>query len=463
MSKLLQTFSPIDGSVYVERPWASSVEIAAALERAEAARGKWKGVPVAERVAITRRAIAAFAAREAQLAEELCWMMGRPIRYAPGEIRGFVERATWMADIAEDALADIRLPDKPGFIRMIRREPLGLALVIAPWNYPYLTAVNAVVPALLAGNCVLLKHSAQTPLCAERMVEAFAEAGLPAGVLQYLHLTHGDTEQLIQAEPVRHVAFTGSVAGGAMVERAAAGRFISTGLELGGKDPAYVRADANLAHAVETAIDGAFFNSGQSCCGIERIYVHADLFDDFVEQAVALVGQYRLGRSDDPETTLGPLVRAEAAEFVRAQIREAVGQGARAHLDPTAFARDEPGSAYLAPQVLTGVHHGMRVMSEESFGPVVGIQKVRDDEEALALMNDSPYGLTAAIFSQDEAVALALADRVQAGTVFLNRCDYLDPALAWTGVKQSGRGCTLSRVGYEHLTRPKSFHFKTSL
>ncbi|MFZ6044696.1 aldehyde dehydrogenase family protein [Pseudomonas sp. CR3202] len=463
MSKLLQTISPIDGSVYVERPWAAAADVSVALERAEAVRLAWKGTPVAERVAITRRAVAAFAAREAQLAEELCWMMGRPIRYAPGEIRGFVERASYMADIAEEALADIQLPGRPGFTRLIRREPLGLALVIAPWNYPYLTAVNAVVPALLAGNCVLLKHSAQTPLCAERMVEAFTEAGLPAGVLQYLHLTHADTERLIQAEPVKHVAFTGSVAGGAMVERAVAGRFISSGLELGGKDPAYVRADADLAHAVETAIDGAFFNSGQSCCGIERIYVHADLFDAFVEQAVALVGQYRLGRSDDPETTLGPLVRAEAAEFVRGQIREAVGQGARPHLDVAAFPLDHTGSAYLAPQVLTEVHHGMRVMTEESFGPVVGIQKVRDDEEALALMNDSAYGLTAAIFSQDEQGALALADRVDAGTVFLNRCDYLDPALAWTGVKQSGRGCTLSRVGYEHLTRPKSFHFKTRL
>ncbi|MDH4612540.1 aldehyde dehydrogenase family protein [Pseudomonas sp. BN102] len=463
MSKLLQTISPIDGSVYVERPWALAAEVAAALARAESARGAWKGTPVSERVAITRRAISAFAAREAQLAEELCWMMGRPIRYAPGEVRGFIERASYMADIAEEALADIHLPDKPGFTRLIRREPLGLALVIAPWNYPYLTAVNAVVPALLAGNCVLLKHSAQTPLCAERMVEAFAEAGLPPGVLQFLHLTHDYTERLIQAPEVRHVAFTGSVAGGAMVERAAAGRFISSGLELGGKDPAYVRADADLGHAVETAIDGAFFNSGQSCCGIERIYVHADLFDAFVEQAVALVGQYRLGRSDDPETTLGPLVRAEAAEFVRGQISEALGQGARAHLDPAAFPLDRPGSAYLAPQVLTNVHHGMRVMSEESFGPVVGIQLVHDDAEALALMNDSPYGLTAAIFSQDEAAALQLADRVEAGTVFLNRCDYLDPALAWTGVKQSGRGCSLSRVGFEHLTRPKSFHFKTSL
>ena len=462
MSKL-QCISPIDGSLYVERDLASASEIKAALAKAERAQQAWKHTPLAERVAIARRAIAAFAAREDQLAEELCWMMGRPIRYAAGEIRGFVERASYMADIAESALADIRLPDKPGFTRFIRREPLGVALVIAPWNYPYLTAVNAVMPALLAGNAVLLKHSAQTPLCAERMVAAFAEAGLPDGVFQYLHLSHANTEQLIQAPAIQHVSFTGSVPGGAMVERAAAGRFISVGLELGGKDPAYVRADADLRHAVETSIDGAFFNSGQSCCGIERIYVHESLFEAFVEQAVALVKQYKLGRSDDPETTLGPLVRAEAADFVRRQISEAVAQGAFAHIDPTRFALDRPGSAYLAPQVLTDVYHGMRVMTEESFGPVVGIQKVKDDEEALALMNDSEFGLTAAIFSRDVDAALALAERVEAGTVFLNRCDYLDPALAWTGVKHSGRGCSLSSIGYEHLTRPKSFHFKTTL
>lgn len=462
MSKL-QCISPIDGSVYVERRLASNPEIQAALARAELAQQTWKRTPLSERIAIGRRAIAAFTARESQLAEELCWMMGRPIRYAAGEIRGFVERASHMADIAEGSLADIRLPDKPGFTRFIRREPLGVALVIAPWNYPYLTAVNAVLPALLAGNAVLLKHSAQTPLCAERMVEAFAEAGLPEGVFQYLHLSHGDTEALIQAPSIAHVAFTGSVPGGAMVERAAAGRFISVGLELGGKDPAYVRADADLQHAVETAIDGAFFNSGQSCCGIERIYVHESLFDEFVERAVALVRQYRLGRSDDPETTLGPLVRSDAADFVRGQIAEAVAQGAKAHIDPAEFPLDAPGTPYLAPQVLTGVHHGMRVMTEESFGPVVGIQKVASDEEALALMNDSEFGLTAAIFSRDVDAAMALADRVEAGTVFLNRCDYLDPGLAWTGVKHSGRGCTLSQVGYEQLTRPKSFHFKTQL
>lgn len=463
MSKQLQCISPIDGSVYVERPLASTSEIAMALAKAEQAQKVWKHTTLAERVSIARKAIAVFAAKENQLAEELCWMMGRPIRYAGGEIRGFVERASHMADIAESALADIQLPDKPGFIRFIRREPLGVALVIAPWNYPYLTAVNAVLPALLAGNAVLLKHSAQTPLCAERMVEAFAEAGLPDGVFQYLHLSHADTEQLIKAPAVQHVAFTGSVPGGAMVERAAAGRFIGKGLELGGKDPAYVRADADLAHAVETSIDGAFFNSGQSCCGIERIYVHETLYEAFVEQAVALVKQYKLGRSDDPDTTLGPLVRSDAADFVREQVAEAVAQGALTHIDPDEFPLDQPGSAYLAPQVLTNVHHGMRVMTEESFGPVVGIQKVKDDEEALALMNDSEFGLTAAIFSRDVEAALALADRVEAGTVFLNRCDYLDPGLAWTGVKNSGHGCSLSSVGYEHLTRPKSFHFKTQL
>ena len=462
MSKL-HCISPIDGSLYVERHLASNPEILAALVGAEQAQQRWKRTPLAERVAIGRRAIAAFAAKESQLAEELCWMMGRPIRFAAGEIRGFVERASYMADIAASALADIQLPDQPGFTRFIRREPLGVALVIAPWNYPYLTAVNAVLPALLAGNAVLLKHSAQTPLCAERMVEAFQEAGLPDGVFQYLHLTHGQTEQLIRSPSINHVAFTGSVSGGYRVERAAAGRFIGVGLELGGKDPAYVRFDADLAHAVATSIDGAFFNSGQSCCAIERIYVHEALYDAFVEQAVALVKQYQLGRPDDPDTTLGPLVSAAAADFVRGQVNDAIREGAVAHLVPAHFALDKPGTPYLAPQVLTNVHHGMRVMVEESFGPVVGIQKVKDDEEALTLMNDSEFGLTAAIFSRDVEAALALAERVEAGTVFLNRCDYLDPALAWTGVKHSGRGCTLSRVGYEQLTRPKSFHFKTQL
>lgn len=458
----LQCLSPIDNSIYVERPLATHDQIRCALDAASGAQPAWRHTPLAERVAIVRQAVNLLIDRKDKLGEELCWMMGRPIRCASGEILGFAERATYMADIAESALADIQLPDKPGYTRFIRREALGVSLVIAPWNYPYFTAVNAVVPSLLAGNSVILKHSAQTPLCAERMVEAFAEAGLPAGVFQYLHLSHGDVEQLVRAPEIHHIAFTGSVAAGTAVERAAAGRFIPVGLELGGVDPAYVRADADLPQAVASVVDGAYFNSGQSCCGIERAYVHESLFDEFVERAAALLRDYRLGRPDDPDTNLGPLVRAEAADFVRGQIDEAVAAGAVAHIDTGAFSLDRRGTPYMAPQLLTNVDSSMRVMREESFGPVLGVQKVRDDSEALALINDSDFGLTAAIYSRDEQAAMALADAIETGTVFLNRCDYLDPALAWTGIKHSGRGCTLSSVGYEHVTRPKSFHFKST-
>lgn len=460
MSSMQQTLSPVDDSLYVERAHASKDSIDAATAQAVKAQAAWKRVPLPERQAICRRAVEAFVSKSEVIAEELCWQMGRPIRYAAGEVSGFEERASYMIEVAEEALARTDVGDKPGFRRYIQREPLGLVFVIAPWNYPYLTAINAIMPAILAGNAVLLKHSAQTPLCAERIVEAFQSAGLPEGVIQYLHLTHADTERLIQSPSIDYVAFTGSVPGGTMVERAAAGRFIGVGLELGGKDPAYVRADAALDAAVETTMDGAFFNSGQSCCGVERIYVHESVYDTFVAKAVDLVKQYKLGRPDDPETTLGPLVRASAADFVRGQINEALAQGAVANIDPDDFPMDKEGTAYMAPQILTNVNHSMRVMTEESFGPVVGIQKVSSDEEATALMNDSEFGLTASIFTADIDTGIALGEKVYTGTFFVNRCDYLDPALAWSGVKNSGRGCTLSKFGYESLTRPKSFHIK---
>ncbi len=455
--------SPVDGETYVERPYADHADIDAALAAANAAGSAWRATPVAERAALVERAADIFVARKAELAEELTWQMGRPIRFGPGEIAGFEERARYMAAIAPEALAPVTPAPKSGFTRYIRREPIGQVFVIAPWNYPYLTAVNAVVPALLAGNTVLLKHSAQTPLCAERFVQAFREAGLPDGVFQYLHLDHDDTARLVRAPEVGFVAFTGSVPGGRIVEQAAAGLFKGMGLELGGKDPAYVRADADLDHAIAGVIDGAYFNSGQSCCGIERIYVHRDIYDAFVEGAVALVNDYRLGPPQEEATTLGPLVRAEAADFVRGQIAEAVEQGAVAHIDADRFGHDAPGSPYMAPQLLTGVSHAMRVMTEESFGPVVGVQPVDSDEEAISLMNDSEFGLTACVFTRDAAAAEAIGAAVDTGTFFMNRCDYLDPALAWTGVRNSGRGCTLSSIGFEQLTRPKSFHLKTEL
>ncbi len=458
-----KTYSPIDGSLYVEREHADAQTIDTAVAKATAAQKEWKKVPLAKRQAMCRKAVDAFVANKDAIAEELTWQMGRPIRYTAGEVAGVDERASYMIDAAEEALAPIDIAEKPGFTRYIKREALGVVFVIAPWNYPYLTAINAIMPAILAGNVVLLKHSAQTPLCAERFFEAFESAGFPEGVFQYLHLSHDNTETLIANPAIDYVAFTGSVPGGAMVERAAAGRFIGVGLELGGKDPAYVRADADIDNAVETTVDGAFFNSGQSCCGVERIYVDESIYDEFVEKAVALVNQYTLGRSDDPEVTLGPVVRASAAEFVRGQVAEAIEQGAIAHIDAANFPMAKADSAYIAPQVLTNVNHSMRVMTEESFGPVVGIQKVSGDEEAITLMNDSDFGLTASIFTADIDTGIHLGEQINTGTFFLNRCDYLDPALAWTGVKNSGRGCTLSTLGYESLTRPKSFHLKTEV
>ena len=457
---LQRTISPIDDSVYVERELATGKTIDEALDRARKAQREWRHVPVTARAEILGRFCDAFEQRRDAVAQELAWQMGRPVRYGPNEVRGTLERARHMIAIAPDALADIHVGPKEGFVRFLRREPLGVVFTVAAWNYPYLIAVNSVVPALRAGNVVVLKHSAQTPLCAETFAACMREAGLPQGCFQVLHLSHDDTLRVVADPRVDFVAFTGSVAGGHAIQRAAAERFIGTGLELGGCDPAYVRHDANLAHAVENLVDGAYFNSGQSCCGIQRVYVHEQAYDAFVERWVDLTRKYVLGSPLDTETTLGPVVRASAAEEIRRQLAASVSLGARSPIAEQEFEASRAGTPYVAPAVLLDVDHGMPVMRDEIFGPVAGIMKVRSDEEAIALMNDSPFGLTASIWTEDEQAALSIGDEVQTGTWFMNRCDYLDPALAWVGVKDSGRGCTLSSIGYEHLTRPKSFHLR---
>ena len=456
-----QTISPIDGSIYAEYELASAQDVEAALQRGADAQRNWKRVPVAERASICRRMVSLMVERADELATELTWQIGRPIAHTPFEIRrGFQERASYMIDIAPAVLADVGVEPREGFQRFIRREPLGVVLVLAPWNYPYLTSVNAVIPAILAGNSVILKMAQQTPLVSERYAEAFAEAGLPRGVFQYLHASHDHVAQMVGDRRVAFVSFTGSVAGGHAVQQAASKRFISANLELGGKDPAYVRADAPLEATIENLVDGAYFNAGQSCCAVERIYVHRDVYREFVDGFVALTRQYRLGNPLNRDTTLGPMVRTSAAAFVRDQIKEAEQQGARSLIDPRAFPADVVGTPYLAPQVLVNTDHRMRVMTEETFGPVVGLMEVKDDDEAVGLMNDSRYGLTASIWTSDVEAAIRIGDRVETGTWFLNRCDYLDPALAWTGVKDSGRGCSLSQLGYNALTRPKSFHLR---
>ncbi|MEZ0167227.1 aldehyde dehydrogenase family protein [Microvirga sp. TS319] len=452
--------SPIDGRELVRRPLMSDAAIDEAITSARAAQAAWRHVPLDERAGKVSAFLEALIAMNQEVVPEIAQMMGRPVRYG-GEFRGVEERARHMIRIAEKSLQPLSADDeKPGFRRMIKREPVGLVLVVAPWNYPYLTAINTIVPALMAGNAVLLKHASQTLLAGERFQMAMDRAGMPKGLFRNLYLSHDQTGRILSSGLVDHCNFTGSVAGGRAIERAAAGTFTSLGLELGGKDPAYVREDANIDHAIENLVDGAFFNSGQCCCGIERIYVHEKHYDRFVEGSIELVNKYVLGNPLEDATTLGPMAHRRFADLVRDQNAQALAKGARAHIDAKNFPADTGSTAYLAPQVLTDVEHSMSVMREESFGPTVGIMKVKSDEEAIRLMNDSAYGLSAAIWTSDVDAAEAIGEKLETGTVFMNRCDYLDPALAWTGVKDTGRGASLSRLAYEFLTRPKSYHLR---
>lgn len=458
MADTVKLTSPIDGSIYIERPVASPAEVEALTARAKAAQAEWAQVPVADRAKSMLTMVAALNAMNDEIVPELAWQMGRPVRFG-GEMGGVIERAEYMAGIAEKALAPIERTDQPGFTRYLTLEPLGTVMVIAPWNYPFLTAVNTIVPALIAGNAVILKHASQTLLVGERFEQAMKVADLPRHLFQNVVLSHAQTEALLGSGKIDHINFTGSVAGGKRIERAAAGTFATLGLELGGKDPAYVRADADLNFTVPNLVDGAFYNAGQCCCGVERIYVHKDRYDEFVSGFVDLTKQYVLGNPLDEATTIGPMAQARFADEIREQIAEAKRKGATAHINMS-HDLDKAGSPYLAPEVLTSVNHQMSVMIDESFGPVVGIMPVNDDEEAVSLMNDSPYGLTASFWTEDESAVKDLGNRVETGTVYMNRCDYLDPALVWTGVKDTGKGAGLSEIGYHNLTRPKSFHLR---
>ena len=457
---MIKCISPIDESIYVERHLHSNEEIASAIFKARIAHKKWSQLDLEERIVLLENALEYFKEHREGIAEEITWQMGRPISFSQREVTGLMERAQYMLDKAPECLATISPAKKEGFTRYIKRESLGVIVVLAPWNYPYLTSVNSIIPALAAGNTVILKHSSQTPLCAERYFEAFKKAGLPEGVFQYLHLDHEKTETLVQSKIIRHVAFTGSVEGGTSLEHSLAGSFKGLALELGGKDSAYVHTDAMLEKTVESLVDGAFFNSGQSCCGIERIYVHEELYDEFVHSYVAFVKNYKMGSPIKEETTLGPMVKKAAKKHVIKQIESAVAAGARLLIADEDFPRFSENECYLAPQILVDVDHSMDIMTEETFGPAVGIMKVASAKEALQLMNDSKYGLTASIYSQDIELVEEMGPHLEVGTVFMNRCDYLDPALSWSGLKNSGRGYALSTLGYENLTQPKSFHFK---
>lgn len=455
---MIQCISPIDGSVYAERPAMSLEAATEAVARARKAQKAWARRPLEDRIQLVLKGVARLNEMSDEVVPELAHMMGRPVRYG-GEYKGFNERSNYVAAIAADSLAPLVVEASDKFERRIEREPHGVVFVIAPWNYPYMTAINTIAPALMAGNTVVIKHATQTLLVGERMVRAFVEAGVPDDVFVNLFLDHATTSALIAAGNFNFINFTGSVEGGRSIERAAAGTFAGLGLELGGKDPGYVMEDADLEAAVDTLMDGATYNSGQCCCGIERVYVHESLYDAFVEKSVAWVSNYKLGNPLDPETTLGPMANKRFAKVVREQIADAVSKGAKALVDPKLFPADD-GGAYIMPQILVNVDHSMAFMKDETFGPAVGIMKVQSDAEALELMNDSPYGLTASLWTQDPERAARIGRDIDTGTVFMNRADYLDPALCWTGVKETGKGGSLSVLGFQNLTRPKSYHLK---
>lgn len=455
---LMKCTSPVDGSVYAERPTATFDEASASVAKARAVQADWAKRPLQDRIKLVQAGIARLGELNDVIVPELAHMMGRPVRYG-GEFGGVEERSTYMAGIAQKALEPIVVEKSEDFERYIKRIPHGVVFVIAPWNFPYMTALNTIVPALIAGNTVVIKHSSQTVLVGERMVQAFVEAGIPDHVFQNIFLDHATTSALIEKSSFDFINFTGSVKGGQAIEKAAAGTFVGVGLELGGKDAGYVMDDADLDAAVATLMDGAMFNSGQSCCGIERIYVIEDLYEAFVEKAVEIVSGYKLGNPLNAETTLGPMAHKRFAATARAQVSEAISQGAMPMIDARLFPKDD-GGAYMAPQILTNVDHHMRVMREETFAPVVGIMKVCSDEQAIQLMNDCDFGLTASLWTRDPVRAAAIGEDLETGTVFMNRADYVDPGLCWTGCKATGRGGAMSEIGYHNLTRPKSYHLK---
>jgi acyl-CoA reductase-like NAD-dependent aldehyde dehydrogenase len=442
-------------------PEASPAEVDAVLGRAQDAARAFRHTSVDERVALCTKALAAFEAQADAVAADITKQMGKPFSQAQGEVKGMAGRWRHMMDIAKASLADIVLP-KEGFDRRIAKAPLGVVLDLPAWNYPLLTAVNAIVPAVLAGNAVVVKHSPRTPLCGGHFAKAFEDAGAPAGLVQAIFVDYETTERIVGDRRVDAVLFTGSVLGGHKIQAAAKDRFIQVGLELGGNDPAYVAADADVAKTVENVVDGAIYNAGQSCCGVERVYVHRSLYEQFCAAAEPLVRAYILGDPNDGATSLGPIAQAWHPKELEAFVTDATAKGAKLVCGGKATQVNGKGRFFEAT-MLRDVPQTAELMKKESFGPILAVSAVASDEEALAFMNDSSLGLTASIWTKDRERAERLAKDLEFGTVYMNRCDALDPALPWTGVKDSGRGCTLSQVGFDHLTRPKAIHFRLAL
>ncbi|KAL8712920.1 MAG: hypothetical protein Q9220_002778 [cf. Caloplaca sp. 1 TL-2023] len=459
---VLTTISPSTNTPIISRNELAESDIVLLPATSTEAFNNYRLTPLKQRQAIVSTALKVLNERQDDLARELAEQMGRPIAYGAKEITTAVMRGNYLLKVSDDALKDTEGDPESGFKRYIRKLPVGPVLILFAWNYPYLILVNSLIPALLAGNSVILKPSPQTPTIAEHIHDIFLKAGLPRNVIQYFHCgSMKKLEGIVRSPQVRLVCFTGSVAGGLAVQRAAADRFVPVGLELGGKDPAYVRADVDIKWAAAEIVDGAVFNSGQSCCSIERVYVAETIHDEFITAVQEELRGYKLGDPLDKGTNVGPVVSKRAAGVINAHIQDALSKGAsNATPENQSFRHPPSGGNYVSPTVLTGVTHDMDVMNEETFGPIIPVMKVGDDQEALRLMNDSEFGLTASIWTADIPTGEQLAQEVEAGTVFVNRCDYPSPDLAWTGWKNSGKGVSLSKFGFEQFVRLKSFHLK---
>jgi len=458
----ITTISPTTNKPVLTRNGISASDLQLLPKVATEAFLSFRKTSLADRQAIVKKALEILEAKQDELAKELTEQMGRPIAYTAKEVTTAVKRGEYLLKISEDALKDTDGEAEKGFKRFIRKVPVGPVLVLFAWNYPYLILVNSLIPALLAGNSVILKPSPQTPTIVEQISSIFTEAGLPSNVIQYFHCGSPTTIEAIVRDPqIALVCFTGSVAGGLAVQKAAADRVVGVGLELGGKDPAYIRSDVDIAWAAEEIVDGAIFNSGQSCCSLERVYVDEKIHDQFVEAVQKVLAGYKLGDPFDKGTHIGPVISKRSKEAIEAHIKDALDKGAKdATPDNESFTSPPPDGNYVKPTLLTNVTHEMLVMKEETFGPVIPVMKVKNDSEAIKLMNDSEFGLTASIWTKDTAKGAELAEDVDAGTVFVNRADYPSPDLAWTGWKNSGKGQTLSKFGFDQFVKLKSFHVK---
>ena len=452
----LDIHNPATGQLITTLVADDAASVAAKARSARAAQPAWAAVPLADKLAIVQRFRAGLVAELDSLALTLTQEMGKPVSQAKNEINGLLGRIDFFVEQAEAAVADEHVFDGSGMHEQISHVPLGVVANISAWNYPYFVGCNVIVPALLTGNVVLYKPSEHATLSGQNITRLLHSAGVPAAALQCL-VGGGAVGASLLEQRIDGLFFTGSHATGQRIAVALAPRLVKVQLELGGKDPTYVRQDANVQVAAESLADGAMYNTGQSCCSVERIYVHDSIHDEFVRHFLATVATFKVGDPLAADTYIGAVTRAPQLALLEAQVADAVAQGATLHTGGQR--RPGPGN-WFEPTVLTQVNHRMALMREESFGPVIGIQKVSSDDEAVDLMNDTRYGLTAGVFTADEAAARALLARVNAGSVYWNCCDRVSPRLPWSGHGDSGLGLTLSTHGIQTFTRPKAWHLR---